>query len=195
MLGMAFLKSLIKEHGQQFFEPIGRTLAAEKITKPSMTNPAHLWALRKPLVAYARWQFLEKWNGPSVPFLPTLPQGTQQHVEWAIEKIQRSRLEISSTMTKFQLSLADRQCRINELSARVRDFATIIVTGLWTGRQASEVTQVAGELMCEELATKLRGRRPTDRYYRRICELGDAIADGQFEALTEVPAENILMPY
>ena len=195
MLGMAFLKSLIKEHGQTFFEPIGRTLAAKQISKPSMTNPAHLWALRKPLKAYAGWQMLEKLHGPSMPFLPELPEGTKKHVEWAIDKIQRSRLEISSTMTKFQLSLADRQCRINELSARVRDLATIIVTGLWSGRQTSEVTQLAGELMCEELATKFRGRRPSDSYYRRICELGDMVANGEFEALTGVPAEEIHMPY
>ncbi|MBX9653659.1 acyl-CoA/acyl-ACP dehydrogenase [bacterium] len=195
MLGMAFLKSLIKEHGQKFFEPIGRILHDQRISKPNMKNPAHLWALREPLKAYAGWQFLEKLHGSSVPFLPTLPEGTKEHVEWAIDKIQRSRLEISSAMTKFQLTLADRQCRINEISSRVRDLTTIIVTGLWSGRQKSEVNQLAGELMCEELATKLRGKRPSDRYLRRICELGDMVADGQFEALAGVPAEEIHMPY
>ena len=46
MLGMAFFKSLIKEHGKQFFEPIGRAIQASGIKKPNPMNPAHAWALR-----------------------------------------------------------------------------------------------------------------------------------------------------
>ena len=51
MLGMAFFKSLIKEHGKQFFEPIGRALQAAGIKKPNPLNPAHAWALRSAAVA------------------------------------------------------------------------------------------------------------------------------------------------
>ena len=40
MLGMAFFKSLVKHHGKQFFEPIGRTLHERGIAKPNMANPA-----------------------------------------------------------------------------------------------------------------------------------------------------------
>src|SRR5579875_2354024 len=46
MLGMAFFKSLIKEHGKTFFEPIGKALVSSGIRKPNMMNPAHAWALR-----------------------------------------------------------------------------------------------------------------------------------------------------
>ncbi len=52
MLGMAFFKSLIKEHGKQFFEPIGRAIQASGIKKPNPMNPAHAWALRSALVPY-----------------------------------------------------------------------------------------------------------------------------------------------
>ena len=45
MLGMAFFKSLVKQHGTQFFEPIGKTLAAAGIKKPNLLNLAHAWAL------------------------------------------------------------------------------------------------------------------------------------------------------
>ncbi len=41
MLGMAFFKSLIKEHGKTYFEPIGKALQASGIKKPNMMNPAH----------------------------------------------------------------------------------------------------------------------------------------------------------
>ena len=41
MLGMAFFKSLVKQHGVQFFEPIGKALQASGIKKPNLLNPAH----------------------------------------------------------------------------------------------------------------------------------------------------------
>lgn len=195
MLGMAFLKSLIKDHGRQFFEPIGRTLAEKGIFQPNLANPMHLWALRKPMARYAAWMALEKSHGPSRPLLPTMSPSLEGHVQWAMDKIQHSRFEISAVMRKFQLKLADRQCRISEISSRVRDLATIIVTGLWAAQHASATTRMAGEMMCEELRLKLMGRRPTDGYYRRITQLGQAVADGHFESIAGIPPDEILMPY
>ena len=55
MLGMAFFKSLVKQHGVQFFEPIGKALQAAGIKKPNMANPAHLWALQGVVGPYAKW--------------------------------------------------------------------------------------------------------------------------------------------
>ncbi|MCO6456901.1 MAG: acyl-CoA/acyl-ACP dehydrogenase, partial [Pirellulaceae bacterium] len=46
MLGMAFFKSLVKDHGMTYFEPIGRALQAAGIRRPNPLNPAHAWALR-----------------------------------------------------------------------------------------------------------------------------------------------------
>jgi alkylation response protein AidB-like acyl-CoA dehydrogenase len=195
MLGMAFLKSLIKEHGKTFFEPIGRTLAAKKISKPNMSNPAHLWALRKPLQAYAGWKLLDKLHGPMVPHLPNMANGTQTHVEWAIRSLQKSRSEISDMMTKHQLALADRQCRISDVSSRVRDLVTMVVVGMWSSRQSSEVVRLAAEMGIEEIANRVKGRRPSDGYYKRVCELGDLVAGGGFESLAGVPPDAILMPY
>src|SRR4029079_3103380 len=42
-LSMVFFKSLVKQHGVQFFEPIGKALQASGIRKPNLLNPAHLW--------------------------------------------------------------------------------------------------------------------------------------------------------
>ena len=39
MLGMAFFKSLVKEHGKQFFEPIGKALQAAQISNFNPMNP------------------------------------------------------------------------------------------------------------------------------------------------------------
>src|SRR3984893_19528308 len=43
MLGMAFFKSLVKEHGRRYFEPIGRALQEAGIRRPSLANPRPLW--------------------------------------------------------------------------------------------------------------------------------------------------------
>src|SRR5213079_2233315 len=55
MLGLAFFKSLVKHHGQRFFEPIGKALQRSGIRKFSAINPVHLWKLRRELSAYSRW--------------------------------------------------------------------------------------------------------------------------------------------
>src|SRR5207248_6906244 len=44
ILGLAFFKSLVKEHGKAFFEPVGKALQREGIKDFSPTNPKHLWA-------------------------------------------------------------------------------------------------------------------------------------------------------
>src|SRR4029077_10818449 len=55
MLGLAFFKSLVKQHGQQFFEPIGKKLQNARIRSFKPYNPRHLWVLRRELGAYTRW--------------------------------------------------------------------------------------------------------------------------------------------
>src|SRR2546423_932756 len=54
MLGMAFFKSLVKEHGKAYFEPIGKALQTHQIKNFSPMNPGHLWKLRAELAAYAK---------------------------------------------------------------------------------------------------------------------------------------------
>src|SRR5579864_1115091 len=109
MLGMAFLKSLIKEHGKQFFEPIGRALQATGIRQFHPANPIHLWKLRKTLVPYGKWRIGQQFRRGEVQ-LPPLPANLRRHAKFAARGLQKSRLWIDSVMTKHQLKLADRQC-------------------------------------------------------------------------------------
>ena len=136
MLGMAFFKSLIKEHGKTYFEPIGKALQAAGIKKPNMMNPAHAWALRSALIPYAKWRVGEALTPRDRPAFPGVPPRLAAHAEFAAAGLQRSRLEISDVMTKHQLRLADRQCRMAELSQRVQDLVVILATSLWAGRQS-----------------------------------------------------------
>jgi alkylation response protein AidB-like acyl-CoA dehydrogenase len=195
MLGMAFFKSLIKEHGKTYFEPIGRAIQAAGIRKPNPYNPAHAWALRRAGLPYLKW-----WLGESVtlrhrPELPALPPRLAAHAEFAAAGLQRSRREISRAMIKHQLRLADRQCRIAELSQRVQDLVVILATSLWAGQQTSEVVYGAADILCQDLTRRLNGRRPTDAYFRDVTRLGETIASGGFEAIAGIKPEEILMPY
>jgi len=197
MLGMAFFKSLIKEHGKHFFEPVGRAMQASGIKKPNPLNPAHAWALRTAVWPYLKWR-----TGQMVSLRRTLhldglsvPPALAAHVEFAAGALERGRLEISNTMFKHQLRLADRQCRIAELSQRLQDSVVILATSLWASRQSSEVVQAAADILCQDLTRRITGQRPSDSYFRAATKLGETVASGGFEAIAGIDAGEILMPY
>ncbi len=195
MLGMAFLKSLIKEHGKTYFEPVGRALAKAGIKQPNMTNPSHLWALRDALVPYAKWRAGQTFGGHRHPVWPEMPDALREHAAFASDQLEKARLEISAVMTKHQLKLADRQCRMAELSQRIQDMVVILATSLWAARQPGELTRTAADVLCKDLSRKLTGKRTSDRDFRQVTHLGEQIADGGFEQIAGVEAEAILMPY
>jgi alkylation response protein AidB-like acyl-CoA dehydrogenase len=197
ILGMAFFKSLVKEHGKQFFEPIGKALQARKIDPRRFTplNPAHALALRKELGAYAKWklgQFFVRRDRQQVPGMsPVL----QEHVDFALAAFGKLRKEISAAMVKHQLKLADRQCRMAELSQRVQDAVVILVTALWANTRRNETTALAADILCQDLRRKLTGARASDGYFKAASQLADAVLAGGFEELAGVPRQEILMKY
>lgn len=195
MLGMAFFKSVIKEHGKQFFEPIGKTLHAAGIKKPNLSNPSHLWALREPMTAYSKWYVGQKLGGWTRPQVPKLPGKLAGHVEFAAAELQKSRLEITGMMRKHQLGLADRQCRMSEISQRLQDMVTILVTSLWAAKQKDEVVQMAADVLCQDLTRKLTGSKPSDAYYRTVTTLGQRVAEGEFAAIAGIDQDEILFKY
>lgn len=195
MLGMGFFKSLVKHHGKTYFEPIGKALAAAGIRQPNPLNPAHAWALKGVALPYAKWMATRRLRPIPSPTLPSMPKALREHAEFACEKLQRMALEISSTMSRFQLKLADRQCRMAELSLRCQDAITILTTSLYGARNEDPLVQDAADMLCENMRQKLLGRRPSNHYFRRVTELGAAIAEGKFRSLAGIEAEAILMPY
>lgn len=195
MLGMAFFKSLVKQHGTVYFEPIGKALQKSGIKKPNLLNPAHLWALKGPMAAYAKW-FAGQYLLPHARIsLPPLPQRLKRHAEFAAGALQAASLEISGTMRKHQLKLADRQCRMSELSARLQKLVVILCTSLYASRQNDEVVQDAADIACRDLTRELSGNRPSDHYFRDVTALGAAIADGGFKSIAGLAPDEIMMPY
>ena len=195
MLGMAFFKSLVKQHGTTYFEPIGKSLAKLGVKQPNPLNPAHAWALKGPLWNYGKWFVGEKFRGRPAPKLPSMPGRLRTHAEFAVDQLQRSAMEISTTMRKHQLKLADRQCRMSELSARVQSLIIMLCTSLYAARLDDEIVRDAAEVICTDLRRDVLSRRVSDREFRLSTKLGEKIVDGGFRSLADVPSDPILMTY
>jgi alkylation response protein AidB-like acyl-CoA dehydrogenase len=196
MLGMAFFKSLVKQHGMKFFEPIGKTLAAAGIKTPNPMNPMHAWALRKVVGPYMKWMLGEKFGGKSRAQLPAdMPRELRTHAEFSSKWLQSSALKIDGVMRKHQLGLADRQCRMAYLSQQIQDAVTILCTSLHGARSTDTVVRAAADVLCQDLTRKLTGQPPSDRYFRTVTKLGATIADGGFQSIAGLQPDEILMPY
>jgi hypothetical protein len=195
VLGMAFFKSLVKEHGKAYFEPIGKALQAHGIKSFNPVNPVHAWKLRREMTSYAWWRMTNLFKGWDRHSLPNLDRRLSGHLSFAQEHFGRFANEVSGTMVKHQLKLADRQVRMAELSQRIQDTVTILVTTLWAHGQGHEAAIASADILCQDLRRKLTGERMSDRYIKDAMALADVILSGGFEPLTGVPVEEILMPY
>ncbi len=196
MLGMAFFKSLVKQHGMRFFEPIGKALAAAGIKKPNLLNPSHAWALRGVVFPYLKWILGQKFNPkPRSQFPAGMPNNLRAHADLAAQWLQNSPLRIDGVMRKHQLALADRQCRMAYLSQQLQDAVTILCASLYAARQSDEVVRAAADVLCTDLTRKLTGRPPSDRDFRTVTKLGETIAEGGFKSIAGLRPDEILMPY
>ena len=195
MLGMAFFKSLVKEHGKTFFEPIGRTLHDLNVKQPNPLNPKHAWALKGPLLSYANWFLRQRLGGAHWTPLPDVSDGLRSHAKFAQRTLSKAALEVSGTMRRHQLKLADRQCRMSALSSKLQNAITMLVTALYAADSEDEITRTAGEVICRDLRRKIVGGHETDEDYRVVTRLGGQIADEGWRELRDVTSGEILMPY
>lgn len=195
MLGMAFFKSLVKTHGQTYFEPLGKALAAHQMTGLNPANPAHLWRLRKELGAYAKWSLGRALLPRDRQYLHGLPESLDEHLSFALDSFPRHANELSRTLRTHQLKLADRQCRMSELSQRIQDTVVSLVTLQWARGQKKEIATQAALVLCGDLKRRMTGARPSDKDFREMTRLADMVLGGGFEDLAAVPQAEILMRY
>ncbi|MBU6451946.1 MAG: acyl-CoA dehydrogenase family protein [Cyanobacteria bacterium REEB67] len=195
MLGMAFFKSLAKNHGSHFFEPIAKSLAKNKIKNFMPVNPVHAFALRNELVPYAVWWMGKQLEGVDQHEVPNMSPALKNHIDFAIEFLSESPLELSQNMVKHQLKLADRQCRIADMSQRVQDAIIMLVTAMYAHAQKDAVVEASADILCQDLRRKLTGERPSDSYFRACSKLSDQITEGKFPGLSDVDTAEILFKY
>ena len=131
----------------------------------------------------------------TAPKLPSMSSKLRAHAEWAADQLQRSPLEISGTMRKHQLKLADRQCRMSELSSRIQSLLIVLCTSLYAARKEDEIVRDAAELICTDLRREFTNRRVSDRELRMATSLGGKLVDGGARNLADVVPDEIMMPY
>jgi alkylation response protein AidB-like acyl-CoA dehydrogenase len=195
MLGMAFFKSLIKEHGKQFFERIGKALQARQMKTFNPANPVHAWKLRKEGWPYAKWMAGRWFTSRDRQRVPGMAPTLADHVSFALDQCQRHAGDLSAAMRKHQMKLPDRQCRIAEVSQRVQDTIIMLVTAQWAHQRGTEIATAAADILCQDLRRKLTGARPSDRYFRDAQRLADHVLSGGFTDLTGAQEQEILMRY
>src|SRR5581483_9308086 len=106
VLGMAFFKSLVKEHGKRFFEPIGKALQQKQMKTFNPLNPAHAWKLRKELAPYVRWKVGQMVTFRDRQTVPGMDRRLAEHLGFALETFGKLRGEVAGAMEKYQLKLA-----------------------------------------------------------------------------------------
>ena len=195
VLGMAFFKSLAKNHGSHFFEPIAKSIAKHKLKTFQPVNPLHAFALRNELVPYAVWWMGKQLEGVDQHEVPNMSQTLKNHIDFATEFLSESPLELSQNMVKHQLKLADRQCRIADMSQRVQDAIIMLVTAMHAHASNDPVIEASADILCQDLRRKLTGERPSDTYFRACSKLADMIIDGKFPGLNAVQTDEILFKY
>jgi len=158
-------------------------------------NPAHAWALRNEMIPYATWRMGKMFTGADQHQIPGINPKLQTHVDFAMEMLNSSPIELSEAMVKHQLKLADRQCRIAEMSQRVQDTIIILVTSLWAHQQGDETIIAAADILCQDLTRKLTGERPSDQYFRACGKLADMIIAGGMPSLNGIHKDEIIFPY
>jgi alkylation response protein AidB-like acyl-CoA dehydrogenase len=195
MLGMAFFKSLAKDHGQRFFEPVGKALQREKIKSFNPANPAHAFALRNELIPYAMWRTGKILESPDQHIIAGLNPALQEHVNFCMDMLKELPVELSQNMVKHQLKLPDRQCRIALMSRRVQDVIIMLVTCMWAHKQQDEVFIAAAHILCQDLQRSLTGKQPSDRYFRACSKLADMIIEGKWKEINDVYKADVLFSY
>jgi len=195
ILSLALFKALIKDHAVRYFEPIGHRLQTAGVSRPNLLRPDHIWLLRRPLWRYGCWWLAQNVRCARPRSLPPLPTNLRTHADYAAELLAGSSLEISALLRKHQLRLADRQCRMVEVSQRLQAATVILVTSLFAAFQDSETVRLAADCLCAELTRELDGRRATDRELRTLAETGAALLEADFPGIADIPTSRFLMPY
>lgn len=195
MLALAFFKALAKEHGRRFFEPIGRRLSEAQMLYFRPWNPWHLWRLRRELWAYGKWWLTRRLRPRVLLHVPPVHSQLRPHVQWAETVFPRYADEISAMLRRYQLRLADRQVKMMEMSQRIQDTVTVLVTALWADQQGHEAWILAADMLCRELCRRWSGKGISDNDVRLARQVAELVLDRRFPALQGVAEPPILMPY
>ena len=191
MLNMAFFKALVKEHGVQYFEPIGRVMAQSG--KKNM-SPLDMAKNYKTFLPYAKWMLKETTYSKGAMRMDGLSHTLRAYVSVAAKELQDTGKELSALMRKYQLKLGDKQCRISMLSRKIQNLVTLIVTCTYASMFDNDVITKTAEVACDNLCNSISGHNQTDEQIKRSVALGQQITHCAIMN-QEANFDDILMKY
>jgi hypothetical protein len=149
---------------------------------------------------YVKWFAKEKLTPKYVvaPNEQYLPPHLKNHVEFAIKNLQKIASEISALMRRYQLRLADKQCRMSLLSQKIQNLITMLVTLGYTATHYDEITAQIADVACDNLKNEILGRHPSDQQIKKSVKLGEKLSDENFVCSnlgTKSTLGTILMSY
>jgi alkylation response protein AidB-like acyl-CoA dehydrogenase len=209
MLSMGFLKSLIKDHAENYFAPIAdkvNQLKSEgKLRKdfdPGNGKLTEMWKLRKEAFPYAMWvaknkigAIWEKVVGTGDKLPADMPKDLKKHLAFAAKGLRGMVGKIDDQMRKYGPALQDEQCMLVDLSKDTQNLLMMAVVACWGSEQKDPVMKKAAGLLCEELKVKVTGGRLGSRYHKGLASLGRDVIEGKFTPIEGLAGGKILQPY
>ena len=192
MLALAFFKSLVKDHGKKYFEPIGKAMykAGVKGT-PSpwkvLTNFRSFWP-------YFKWLFKRNTSSKQFPDVNNVPVKLWHHYQFAASQLKKADVEIDKIMRKHQLKLADRQLCMSMLSHKIQKLITMMVLISYVSKiEEDELYIDIADVALDNLSNKITGKHPSNHQNKKAVKLGARISDSDF--VGDIEPYDILMPY
>ena len=192
MLNLAFFKSLVKDHGVKYFEPIGWAMKNAGID--GMPNALQFMKNIKVFMPYMKWM-LDEYTCKFNVNLDGVCYSLADHASFATNNLRKSASQISKIMRKYQLKLADRQCRMSLISSKIQNLIIMLATIGFASERGSDIDIEIADVSCEFLKNKVIGSHPTDHQLRKAVELGKKIAENKFIFGDDINGSEILMPY
>lgn len=187
LLQLAFFKSLVKQHHQQFFAP--RTAAAQTGERGQydVSDPPHRKMVAATAVPYAKWWLSHRVRRGAV--FPSLSTLLREPARWSVDQLQNVKSSVSRLLRRYQRQVADRQCEVCEATGRVMAPVVVLTTCLYAA-QRDRATQQAASVLYRDLQSKHFGRRLKPQDFRAAAELGRAVLDGDFPPIFDVDPDD-----
>lgn len=196
MLSMKYFLSLAMEHGEKFMLPLGESLKSFKKGR-IFAGLGGLIGNGVPFAAWLAKTYLRRFTAGSYISgdFAKMDSRLKKHCKFAQKMCSKLALEMTYYMVKHQAKLADRQPRIVNMSFRVQDTLTMLVTAMHAHKLGDAASIAAADILCQDLRRKLTGEMPSDDYFAACDKLADKVIAGEFKQIDCAAETAIVRPY
>jgi hypothetical protein len=192
ILTLGFFASLARAHGTRYLAAITDAARTAGFPRLDLSDARQLWAVRRPLSAYAAWIVERRARHLGLP-RRTVPGDADGLTELAGDVLHGAALEISRMMRHYGPEVVLRQACAHEIARRVQDATVLLVVSRYAARHLDPLVASAARCMAMELGHALLGIRPSADYHRLLTSLGAAVAEDRFAPVAGAERSGIEM--